>query len=159
MSVTPQPQLRTDGAAGPAGRRSPRETLDVDRRRGISREAVRANDIRGRAGREVTAEGVRRLGLAFADLAHSRGLCRIAVARDGRRSSPRLERALVAGLAQGGVAVQRLGLGPTPMLGFAVRTLGLDGGVMVTASHNPPEENGLKLLLGAERIHGEALVD
>src|SRR3954468_19078628 len=159
MSVTPQPQLRTDGAAGSAERRHWRDAPEGDRGRGIARAAARANDIRGRAGREVTAEGVRRLGLAFADLARSRGLGRIAVARDGRRSSPRLERALVSGLAQGGVAVQRLGLGPTPMLGFAVRTLGLDGGVMVTASHNPPEENGLKLLLGADRIHGEALAD
>jgi phosphomannomutase len=159
MSVTPQSQLRTDrDDAGLMGRR-PRDEPELADGRGIARAAVRANDIRGRAGREVTAEGVRRLGLAFADLARSRGLSRIAVARDGRRSSPRLERALVAGLAQGGVAVHRLGLGPTPMLGFAVRTLGLDGGVMVTASHNPPEENGLKLLLGADRIHGEALAD
>ena len=159
MTAIPQPQLRTDDEARAVRRRRPSDAPAVDDGRGIAREAVRANDIRGRAGREVTARGVRRLGLAFADLARSRGLGRIAVARDGRRSSPGLERALVAGLAQGGVAVQRLGLGPTPMLGFAVRTLGLDGGVMVTASHNPPDENGLKLLLGADRIHGDALAD
>jgi phosphomannomutase len=115
------------------------------------------NAGRGRAGREVTAEGVRRLGLAYAALARSRGLCRIAVGRDGRLSSPGLERALVAGLVEGGMAVSRIGLGPTPKLSFAVNALGLDGGLMVTASHNPPAENGLKLLLGAERIHGRAL--
>ena len=63
------------------------------------------------------------------------------------------------GLVQGGMAVHRIGLGPTPMLAFAVRRLGLDGGIMVTASHNPPDENGFKLLLGQERLHGAALAD
>jgi phosphomannomutase len=119
--------------------------------------AVRAYDIRGVAGRDVTAEGVRRLGFAYAALARSRGLRRIAVGRDGRLSSPGLERALVTGLVDGGMSVLRIGLGPTPKLAFAVRALGLDGGLMVTASHNPPNENGIKLLLGAERIHGAAL--
>jgi phosphomannomutase len=119
--------------------------------------AVRAYDIRGVAGRQVGAEGVRSLGLGYATLARQRGLSRIGVGRDGRLSSPELEGALVAGLVAGGMRVERIGLGPTPKLGFAVRTLGLDGGVMVTASHNPPDENGLKLLLGAERLHGEPL--
>ena len=79
------------------------------------------------------------------------------VGRDGRLSSPALERALVDGLAAGGAEVVRIGLGPTPRIAFAVREFGFDGGVMVTASHNPPAENGFKLLLGAERLHGEAL--
>lgn len=61
------------------------------------------------------------------------------------------------GLVAGGASVARIGLGPTPRLAFAVRELGLDGGVMVTASHNPPDENGFKLLLGRERLHGAAL--
>jgi phosphomannomutase len=125
--------------------------------RPIDAEAVRAYDIRGVAGRQVTRAGVRALGLGYATLARSRGLSRIGVGRDGRLSSPGLERALVMGLTEGGMQVVRIGLGPTPKLGFAVRTLGLDGGLMVTASHNPPGENGLKVLLGAERIHGEAL--
>jgi phosphomannomutase len=124
---------------------------------GLHPDAVRAYDIRGVVGRHVTAAGVRRLGLGYAALARSRGLSRIGVGRDGRLSSPELERALVLGLVQGGLQVERIGLGPTPELGFAVRTRGLDGGVMVTASHNPADENGLKLLLGAERIHGQAL--
>lgn len=119
--------------------------------------AVRAYDIRGVAGRQVTAKGVRALGLSYATLARRRGLSRVAVARDGRLSSPGLERALVSGLVEGGLSVLRIGLGPTPKLAFAVRRLGLDGGIMVTASHNPPDENGLKLLLGAERLHGAAL--
>ena len=121
--------------------------------------AVRAYDIRGVAGREVTAAGVRALGLSYAALARERGLTRIAVGRDGRLSSPGLERALVGGLVAGGLQVRQIGVGPTPKLAFAVRRLGLDGGIMVTASHNPPDENGLKLLLGSERLHGQALKD
>lgn len=125
--------------------------------RSIRPEAVRAYDIRGVVGRHIDADDARALGLAYATAARTRGLFRIGVGRDGRMSSPELERALVEGLAQGGARVARIGLGPTPMLAFAVRMLGLDGGVMVTASHNPPDENGFKLLLGRDRIHGEGL--
>ena len=119
--------------------------------------AVRAYDVRGRVGEHFDIPHGRSLGLAYAALARARGLSRIAVGRDGRLTSPALEAALIDGLAAGGMAVTRLGLGPTPMTSFAVRTLGLDGGVVVTASHNPPDENGFKLLLGPERIHGEGL--
>ncbi|MFL5296899.1 MAG: phosphomannomutase/phosphoglucomutase [Phenylobacterium sp.] len=135
------------------GSRSP----GVRASRPISAAAVRANDIRGVAGRQVTTAGAYSLGLSYADLARAQGLSRVAVGRDGRLSSPRLETALVAGLVEGGLRVARVGLCPTPMLSFAAATLGLDGAVMVTASHNPPRENGMKLLLGDERIHGEAL--
>jgi phosphomannomutase len=81
----------------------------------------------------------------------------VAVARDGRLSSPTLEQALVWGLMDGGLRVERLGLGPTPMLGFAARELGFGGAIMVTASHNPSAENGFKILLGEERLHGAPL--
>jgi phosphomannomutase len=118
---------------------------------------VRAYDIRGRSPEHIAPADARALGLAYAAEARSRGLQRIGVCRDGRTTSPALEAALVDGLVDGGMRVTRIGLGPTPMLAFAVRRLELDGGVMVTASHNPPDENGFKLLLGADRIHGEAL--
>ncbi len=119
--------------------------------------AVRAYDIRGKVPSQIEAADAYALGLAYAAQARGRGLRCIGVGRDGRTTSLELEAALVQGLAEGGMAVSRLGLGPTPMLAFAVRQLALDGGVMVTASHNPPDENGFKLLLGAGRIHGEAL--
>lgn len=129
--------------------RPPRSTIHPD--------AIRAYDVRGVVGRHLTAPGIRAVGLSYATAARERGLRRIAVGRDGRTSSPTFQQALVRGLVEGGIEVTCIGLGPTPMLAFAVRELGLDGGVMVTASHNPPGENGLKLLLGDERIHGEAL--
>lgn len=129
--------------------RAPRSTIHPD--------AIRAYDIRGVVGRHLTAPAMRALGQSYAALARERGLRRIAVGRDGRTSSAAFEQALVQGLVEGGMAVTCIGLGPTPMLAFAARELALEGGVMVTASHNPPGENGLKLVLGDQRIYGEAL--
>lgn len=123
----------------------------------ISPEAIRAYDIRGHAGRHIDRGGAYSLGLSYAAAAREQGVRRVGVGRDGRMSSPSLEQALVWGLMDGGLRVERIGLCPTPMLGFAVRALGLDGAIMVTASHNPPAENGFKIMLGAERVHGERL--
>jgi phosphomannomutase len=123
----------------------------------IRGEAVRAYDIRGLAGRDIDRGGAYALGLAYATCARRAGLARVAVARDGRVSSPALEQALVWGLIDGGLRVERVGLGPTPMLGYAVRELGLDGAIMVTGSHNPAGDNGFKLILGDQRVHSEGL--
>jgi phosphomannomutase len=125
----------------------------------IRSEAVRAYDIRGVAGRDIDRAGAYALGLSYATAAREGGLSRIGVGRDGRLSSASLEQALVWGLMDGGLRIDRIGLGPTPMLGFAVRELGLDGAVMVTASHNPPAENGFKILMGEARVHGQRLRD
>ena len=119
--------------------------------------AIRAYDIRGHAGRDIDRAGAYALGLSYAWEARKAGVTRVGVARDGRVSSPTLEQALVWGLMDGGLRVERLGLGPTPMLSFAARELDLGGAIMVTASHNPPAENGFKILLGEERVHGEHL--
>ncbi|HWF99050.1 MAG TPA: phosphomannomutase/phosphoglucomutase [Steroidobacteraceae bacterium] len=123
----------------------------------INPEAVRAYDLRGVVGRQLDLCDARQLGLAYAAWARARGARRIAVGRDGRLSSPDLERMLIEGLIAGGMLVHRVGLGPTPQLHFAVQTFGLDGAIMVTGSHNPREENGFKLTLGAEPVHGEML--
>jgi phosphomannomutase len=114
-------------------------------------------DLRGTVGKSLTAGDARSLGLRFAAVARGRGLSRIAVSRDGRLSSPELEGALVEGLLAGGIEVFRLPLGPTPLVSFAVHRLGLDGGVMVTGSHNPPDQNGFKLLLGGHPVYGAGL--
>jgi phosphomannomutase len=123
----------------------------------INPAAVRSYDVRGVVGRELGPDDAHALGLAYATVALSQKRRSIAVARDGRDSSPGLERALVAGLVDGGMSVCRIGLGPTPMLYFAVHACGFEGGIMVTGSHNAPDENGFKLLLGSEPVYGVAL--
>ncbi|HEY0437232.1 MAG TPA: phosphomannomutase/phosphoglucomutase [Phenylobacterium sp.] len=125
--------------------------------RPVAASAIRAYDVRGTYGRDIDEHGAYSLGLSYADRARAAGLRRVGVGRDGRLSSPGLEGALVRGLYDGGLSVTRIGLGPTPMLGFAVRRLDLDGAIMVTASHNPPAENGFKVLLGDVRVHGRPL--
>jgi phosphomannomutase len=82
---------------------------------------------------------------------------RVAVGYDGRLTSPEFEAALVDGLAEGGADVVRIGRGPTPMLYYAAATLGVDGGIMVTGSHNPPDHNGFKMVLGGKPFFGEAV--
>ena len=92
-------------------------------------------------------EDVRAIGRAFATSLRQRGLMTAAVGYDGRLSSPELETALVEGLAASGVDVTRIGRGPTPMLYFAQATLPTDAGLMVTGSHNPPNHNGIKMIV------------
>lgn len=123
----------------------------------INPELIRSYDLRGVVGRQLDLGDARQLGLAYATWARARRLRRIVVGRDGRLSSPELERALIEGLVAGGMLVHRIGLGPTPQLHFAVDAYGLDGGIMVTGSHNPRDENGFKLLIGAEPVHGQTL--
>lgn len=123
----------------------------------INPAIVRSYDLRGAVGRELGCEDALALGLAYATVARARGRTRVAVGRDGRLSSPELEAALVEGLTNGGLDVTRIGLAPTPELHFAIYAHALDGGIMVTGSHNPAGENGFKLVLGKDPVHGEAL--
>jgi len=115
---------------------------------------LREYDVRGIVGDTLSAADARALGRAFAAVVAETGGSRIAVGRDGRVSSPELEGALVEGLLTGGIDVLRVGLGPTPMLYFAVNTQGVDGGIMVTGSHNPANYNGFKLMLGKKPFFG-----
>jgi phosphomannomutase len=122
---------------------------------------LREYDIRGIVGTNLFAADAEALGRAFAaTLAESggrNGPYRVAVGYDGRLTSPELEAALVEGLAAGGADVIRVGLGPTPMLYFAAATLAVDGGVMVTGSHNPPTHNGFKMVLGGKPFYAEQI--
>jgi phosphomannomutase/phosphoglucomutase len=79
------------------------------------------------------------------------------VGRDCRVSSQRLRDALVEGLLETGRHVVKIEVGPTPLLYFAVHHLDADGGVMVTGSHNPPEDNGFKILVGKGTLHGDEI--
>ena len=116
---------------------------------------LREYDIRGIVGETLGEADARALGRAFAAVVEEKGGRRVAVGRDGRLSSPKLEAALVEGLTGGGIDVVRTGLGPTPMLYFAVNTLPVDGGIMVTGSHNPANYNGFKLMLGKKSFFGQ----
>jgi phosphomannomutase len=118
---------------------------------------LREYDIRGIVGETLFATDAHALGRVFAQTAAAAGGRRVAVGYDGRLTSPELEAALVDGLAAGGVDVVRIGRGPTPMLYYAAATLDVDGGIMVTGSHNPPDHNGFKLVLQAKPFFGDAI--
>ena len=115
---------------------------------------LREYDIRGTVGSTLFEADARALGRAFAQCIAEAGGKRAAVGRDGRLSSPALETALVQGLAESGIDVARIGLGPTPMLYYAAYTLGVDAGIMVTGSHNPADYNGFKLVLQKRSFYG-----
>lgn len=102
------------------------------------------NGVRGVVNRELTPELVLRLSASAGRLLGRE----IAVGRDGRISSDMLAKAAISGLLSVGCRVHDMGLLPTPTLQYAVKKLGLDGGIMITASHNPPEFNGVKVILG-----------
>ncbi len=117
----------------------------------------KAYDIRGVVDTDLTPDAVRLIGRAIGAEARARGQSTVAIGRDGRLSGPALSTALAEGLQAAGVDVTDIGVCATPMLYFAVYHLGLGGGVMVTGSHNPPQYNGLKMVLAGETLAGEAI--
>jgi phosphomannomutase/phosphoglucomutase len=117
----------------------------------------REYDIRGVADSELTDDGIEQLGRALGTYLQRHNGPHIALGRDTRLSSPRLRDALAAGLKASGCAVTDIGVVPTPVLYYAVIHLDLDGGVMITGSHNPPEFNGFKAVSGASTIYGPAI--
>jgi phosphomannomutase len=118
---------------------------------------LREYDIRGIIGRTLHPADAFAIGRTFASIVARGGGRTIAVGSDGRLSSPELEAALVKGLRASGAEVLRIGRGPTPMLYYAATTLGTDGAVMVTGSHNPPDYNGFKMMLGLKPFYGEQI--
>ncbi|MFN7570381.1 MAG: phosphomannomutase/phosphoglucomutase [Betaproteobacteria bacterium] len=117
----------------------------------------KAYDIRGVVDRTLTADAVRAIGAALAAEGAARGTREIAVGRDGRLSGPRLRDALVEGIRAAGLGVVDIGMVTTPMLYFATYELGCGSGVQLTGSHNPPDYNGLKMVLAGETLHGESI--
>ena len=117
-------------------------------------KVFKAYDVRGLYGSELDEEGARAIGRAFVEVF---GPKRIAVGHDMRLSSPSMAEAAIAGAAEAGADVLELGLVGTEMVYFAVGELGLDGGIAVTASHNPKEYTGLKIVReGALPVGGES---
>lgn len=121
--------------------------------------SLREYDIRGIVGKTLTAQDAYAIGRAFGSIIARRGGTNVVIGYDGRLSSPALESALVRGAMASGMAVTRVGCGPTPLLYFASVTLGADGAVMVTGSHNPPDHNGFKMMLDSRPFFGRQIRD
>src|SRR6476469_8333346 len=117
-------------------------------------KAFKAYDVRGVYGSEIDEEGAYAVGRAFVEQFEP---ARIAVGRDMRESAPTIAHAVIEGAADGGADVLDLGMVGTEMVYFAVGELGLDGGIAVTASHNPKDYTGLKIVReGALPVGGES---
>lgn len=123
----------------------------------IPHEIFKAYDIRGIVGKTVTAENVEKIGHAIGSEARARNLTAIAIGRDGRLSGPELSQALARGIQKSGINVIDVGMVATPMLYFAAHELCQYSGVMVTGSHNPPEYNGFKIVLGGQTLAAETI--
>ncbi len=122
-------------------------------------EIFKAYDIRGIVRTTLTPDTVRQIGQALGSEAVARGIKAIVIGRDGRLSGPSLAHALAQGITQAGVNVIDIGRVPTPMTYFAAHELDTGSCVSVTGSHNPPEYNGLKMVLGGQTLHGEMIQD
>ncbi|MGA2401528.1 MAG: phosphomannomutase/phosphoglucomutase [Syntrophobacteraceae bacterium] len=117
-------------------------------------KVFREYDIRGIAGVEITDPDVSTLGRAFGTYMARQGKRRVVVGRDCRLSSDRYRDLLVSGMLLSGMDIVDIGVCPTPLLYFAIRHLDREGGMMITASHNPPEYNGFKVCNGFDTISG-----
>ncbi|NOY52983.1 MAG: phosphomannomutase/phosphoglucomutase [Deltaproteobacteria bacterium] len=117
----------------------------------------RAYDIRGIVGKDLDGSVAERIGRAYGTYVAVKGVRTVSVGRDGRLSSEELASSLIEGLCAAGLDVIDVGLCPTPLLYFSLFHLPVDGGIMVTGSHNPPDYNGFKICVGKETIHGEEI--
>ena len=115
---------------------------------------LREYDMRGTMGQTLDDQDAYATGRSFGTIIRRRGGSRVAVGYDGRLSSPALEAALVRGLADSGITGLRIGLGPTPMLYYAEAVLDVDGGIQITGSHNPADQNGFKLVAQHDPFFG-----
>jgi phosphomannomutase / phosphoglucomutase len=123
----------------------------------LPREIFKAYDIRGIVGKSFTAGIVESVGQAIGSEAVARGQKTICIGRDGRLSGPELAAALARGIQKTGIDVIDLGMVATPMTYFAAYALKTNSAVMVTGSHNPPDYNGLKMVVGGDTLAGEAI--
>jgi phosphomannomutase/phosphoglucomutase len=142
------------------------EVLDLDNVLDLTNVSIpelndslfREYDIRGIAERDLGDAVAYQLGLAIGSQAAQQGQDTVVVGYDGRHTSPAITDALIRGLTASGRDVINIGLVPTPLLYFATHELGTQSGVMVTGSHNPPDYNGLKIVIAGETLHGESIL-
>jgi len=123
----------------------------------IDPSIFRAYDIRGVVDRSLTVEAVELIGRAIGSETLQRGRSTVVVGRDGRLSGPALASALIRGIISTGCNVKDIGCVPTPVLYFATYYLDTQSGVIVTGSHNPPDYNGLKIVIDGETLSGESI--
>jgi len=124
---------------------------------GVNREIFREYDIRGIVGETLDTEGAHAIGRGFGTYLNTHGGKTAVVGRDNRLSSPDLQQAVIEGLISTGCQVIDVGQLPTPAFYFGVIHLHADGGIMVTASHNPPEYNGFKMRRGEKAVFGDEI--
>jgi phosphomannomutase len=121
--------------------------------------SLREYDIRGIVGRTLSAEDAFAIGRCFGSIVARNGGTTTAIGYDGRLSSPELSEALSTGLRASGIQVLNIGRGPTPMLYYTATTMETGGAIMVTGSHNPPDYNGFKMMLGRKPFFGAQIQD
>ncbi len=125
----------------------------------IKPEIFRQYDIRGIVDKDLTPETVEFLGKGIGTYFRQNKKREVALGRDCRLSSPVYAEALTKGLLSTGCEVVDLGIIPTPLLYFTMYYKGKEGGVIITGSHNPPEYNGFKIMVGAETLYGQSIQD
>src|SRR3972149_1759118 len=131
----------------------------------ISSKISREYDTRRLVGEALTGQGARLIGWALAvnlllanDMSpEDAGELKVAIGRDVRLHSEKLCNRLIEGIISTGINVVELGVCPTPLLYFSLFNIDVNGGIMITGSHNPPEFNGFKLCVGKEALHGAAV--
>ncbi len=135
------------------------ETVSSKSSVAIDRSIFRAYDIRGVMGETLDAGVAELIGQAIGSLMHDQGLEDIVVGRDGRLSGPELTEGLINGLRKAGRNVIDIGLVPTPVVYFGCFHLRTGCGVAITGSHNPPDYNGFKIVVGGQTLSGTAITD
>ena len=148
--------IRRDQDAAPA---APVRVAPVVAEAQLEAGIFRAYDIRGVVGRELTPQVAAWIGQAIGSVMAEQGLDDIVVGRDGRLSGPELAGGLIEGLRKAGRNVIDVGMVPTPVVYFAAYHLRAGSGVAVTGSHNPPDYNGFKIVVGGETLSGAAIQD
>lgn len=149
----------SDIELGPASYLAPESVIEVQSSSSseIPASIFRAYDIRGVVDETLTEDGVTAIGSALGSEAQDCGQQNVIIAHDGRASSPKLSAAMAKGLQESGCNVIDIGMVPTPVLYFATNFLDTSSGVMVTGSHNPPEYNGLKMVIDGETLSGDRI--
>ncbi len=123
----------------------------------INPDIFKEYDIRGIYGTDLTEEYVELIGKAYGTLIKRNNGKAVSTGRDCRLSSPSLSQSLIKGIASTGVNVINIGIVSTPILYFSLFNMEVDGGVMLTASHNPGDYNGLKLSIGKDSLFGKGI--